>query len=331
MRVLVTGASGLLGSALCPILRDAGWEVRAMVRSSSSMDLVDTEEMEIVRGNVLEPASLEAAADGADAVVHAASSTLGRDEESIRHVNVDGTYNLVDALRRRRSRPRLVYVSSITAGGFGTSQHPLREDMIARPATTWGRTRLEAEEVVREHASTLGATILRFPTLYGPRDRFLPPLYRLIAFGVTVLPDDGSMELSILHVEDAARAAQTALSAGELEGGTYYVADDRPVPFKRFCGVIQAALGRSVSMPLKVSRAGMGRAGRILDRLQSLPQSLERRIPQEACPDLVRLLMGRGLVCDGSLLRERTGWLPRMDLAQGARRTIAWYRDHDLL
>ncbi len=331
MKVLVTGATGLLGSALCPLLRDAGHDVRAMVRQSSSTDLVDLASIEIVTGNVLEPESLAVAARGVDAVVHAAATVLGRDEEAIRRVNVDGTYALLDAVRRHDPGIRFIFASSIAAGGFGTSQHPLREDMIPRPATTYGRTKLEAEEIVREHSSRMTCTVLRFPVLYGPRDRFFPPLYRLIAFGITILPEDGSMEMSLLHAEDAASAVLRLLETHDPGADTFYAADDRPVAWKRFCGVVQSALGRSVSMPVRVNRNVLRRAEAALDRLRSLPGRLERRIPPDACPDVPRLLLGRGLVCDASLFRERTGWTPRLDLTQGVRRTIAWYRDHDML
>lgn len=331
MKILVTGATGLLGSTLCPALRDAGHDVRAMVRQTSSTDHADMQGLEIVTGNMLEPDSLAHATEGVDVVLHAAAAILGRDEEAIRKVNVDGTYSLVDVLLRSSPRPRLVYISSIAAGGFGTSQHPLREDMIPRPATTYGRTKLEAEEVVREHAARLGSTVLRFSTLYGPRDRFFHVLYRLIAFGVTILPDDGSMEMSLMHVDDAARAVVRLLEVEKPGRDTYYVADDRPVPFKRLCGVIQAALRRSVSVPLRINRPALGRAGGLIDRLGSLPHGVERRVPQGVCPDLVRLLMGRGLVCDGSLFREHTGWSPRLDLTRGMKRTITWFKDHDLI
>ena len=331
MKILVTGATGLLGSALCPLLRDAGHEVRAMVRQSSSTDLQDVASIEILTGNVLEPQSLPPVVHGVDAVVHAAAVVLGRDEEAIRRVNVDGTYALLDAVRRHDRDIRFVFISSIAAGGFGTSQHPLREDMIPRPATTYGRTKLEAEEIVREHASSMPCTVLRLPVLYGPRDRFFPPLYRLIAFGITVLPEDGSMEMCLLHSEDAAAAIMRLLEVRDPGADTFYAADDRPVPWKRFCGVVQAALGRSVSMPLKLNRNLMRRAEALLDGLASLPDRLERRIPPDACPDVARLLLGRGLVCDASLFRESTGWSPRLDLTQGVKRTIAWCRDHDVI
>jgi nucleoside-diphosphate-sugar epimerase len=331
MKILVTGATGLLGSALCPLLRNAGHEVRAMVRQSASTDLMDVASMEIVTGNVLEPESLAVAARGVDAVVHAAAAVMGRDEEAMRRVNVDGTYALIDAVRRHDPGIRFVLVSSIAAGGFGTTQHPLREDMIPRPATTYGRTRLEAEEIVREHASRMDCTVLRLPLMYGPRDRFFLPLYRLIAFGITLLPEGGSMEMCLLHADDAARAIVKLLETHDPGADTFYVADDRPVPWKRYCGVVQAALGRSVSMPVNVNRNVLRRVESLLDRLSSLPDRLERRIPPDACPDVARLLLGRGLVCDASLFRERTGWSARLDLAQGVRRTIAWHRDHDLL
>ena len=331
MKILVTGATGLLGSTLAQVLEGAGHDVRALARSSSSTEHLESDGIEIVRGNLLEPASLDEAIAGTDLVVHPAAAVLGRDQEALRRVNVDGTYALIDRMTRVPDRPAMVYVSSIAAGGFGTSQHPLREDMIPRPATWYGRTKLEAEEIVREHGGRMPVAVLRLATLYGPRDRFFPPLYRLIAFGITPLPDGGDMELSLLHVEDAARAILRVVESDGATGGTWYVADDRPVTWKRFCGVIQSSLRRSVSLPVDVEGRFIRRAEDLLERAGRLPGGIERRLPDALGPDLPRFLLGRGLVCDGSAFRQVTGWSPRWDLATGMKRTMRWYRDRDLV
>jgi len=331
MRILLTGATGLVGSALCPLLRSRGHELRALVRSTSDAAGVDLARIEVVRGNLLERESLAGAVRGVDAVIHAAGVLLDRDEESMRRVNVDGTHALLDAIRASGSRPRFVHVSTIAAGGFGTSQHPLREDQSPRPATTCGRTRLEAEEVVREHASRLSCTSLRLPLVYGPRDRLLPPLYRLIAFGLRPMPERGEVEMSLVFVEDAAEAVALVVEKDRTSHPAYYLSQGRPVAWRRLCSAIEAALGRSVSFPVSVGRSLLARAEGLLDRAPFLPRSVEHRLPPDLCPDLARLLLGRGLVCDGSLISEETGWTARTGLEAGLGRTMAWLRDHGRL
>jgi nucleoside-diphosphate-sugar epimerase len=332
MKILITGATGLLGSALGPALRDAGHEVRALVRFTSRTELQDLRGIETVHGNVMEPASLVDAVRGVDAVVHAAAAILGRDEESLRRVNVDGTYALLDAMTRADEGTRLVHVSSIAAGGFGTSSHPLDERMSPRPATHYGRTKLEAEELVREHGRRRPVTVLRFCTLYGPRDRFFPLLYRLIGLGLTPVLDDGELSMSLLHVSDAARAVMTVLGRdGPSPRPVWYVSSDAAVSWRRFCGVIESALGRRMSVPIPLPRGLLNRAEPLLERLADLPPAMEDRIPAGLCADLVRLLTGSGLVCDSTAFARATGWRPTVDIEDGVRETVRWHREHDLL
>jgi nucleoside-diphosphate-sugar epimerase len=332
MKILVTGATGLLGSALCPALRDRGHDVRALIRFSSRTELQDLEGIEVIRGNLLETDSLTDAVAGVDAVVHAAASILGRDEESARKINVDATFSLLDALRRTGNpASRFVFVSSITAGGFGTSQHPLHEEMRPRPATHYGRTKLEAEALVREHGRRMPTQVLRLCTLYGPRDRFFPVLYRLLDLGLAPQLHDGELEMSFLHVDDAAEAVISSLELGVCHAGPLYVAGDDPVSWRGFCDAIQSALGRRRSLSVSIPTGLLTRAETIADRISSLPATLEARIPQQLCPDLMRLLTGSGLVCDGSAFRSATGFSQRIDLKRGMLDTINWYREHDLI
>ncbi len=333
MRILVTGATGLLGSALLPILRAQGHRVRALVRFTSHTDLVDLRDVEIVQGNILEPDSLPDAISGVDVIVHAAASILGRDEEAMRRINVDGTDSLLAATRKVQGPPpRFVYVSSIAAGGQGTATHPLTEEMAPRPASHYGRTKLEAEELVREHGRRRPAAILRLCTLYGPRDRFFPMLYRLIDMGFTPVPGDGEMQMSFLHADDAARAVACAVLTADLSGqSAWYVASASSVTFNQFCDAIQKALGRRSSLHLPIRSGLLSRAESLLDRIGSLPGGLGDRIPQEICPDMLRLLASSGLVCDGSAFARVAGFSPATTLEHGLTSTIRWYRQNDLL
>ncbi len=324
MRILVTGSTGLLGSAVSALLGSSGADVRALARPSADTSFLVGRGIEIVRGDLLDSTSIGDAVRDVDAVVHAAAAILERDEEQVRRVNVDGTSTLLDAVRRRGSGVRrLVFTSSIAAGGFGTSQHPLREDMIPRPATTYGRTKLEAEELVREHARRFPVTILRLSTLYGPRDRFFPALYRISASGLSFLPEGGDLEISLMYVEDAARAVQLALQEPQIDRDTFYVAPPAAIRWRGLANAIRVAQGRRMSIPVSVPGSVLKWSERALERLASAPRPIARRIPKGVCADVARLLTGRGLVCDGTLFEEWTGFETRVTLAEGLRLSLA--------
>lgn len=333
MKILLTGSTGLLGSALCPALRDAGHHVRAMTRLTSSTDLVDMRDVQQIRGNVLEPESLLEAVRGQEVIIHAVASILDRDVEAVRRVNVDGTFHLLDAVRTHgHPDARFIYISSITAGGYGTSQTPLDERMKPRPATHYGRTKLEAEELVKEHGRNHRAVSLRLCTLYGPRDRFFPVLYRLIDLGLMPILGSGEMEMSLMHATDAVRAVMAAIDSPDApDEPFYYVSGPEAASWSHFCESIQRGLGRRRSVPVKIPGLLLTRAEGLLDRARGLPRRLRARIPHALCPDLVRMVSGSGLVCDGGRFASDTGFEASVDLDAGLRETIRWFRDHDLL
>ena len=118
MRVVVTGGTGFIGSSVVRLLRAAKHEVRMLVRTGSQTDHLGAHDLELVEGDILEPASLTSTFEGFDCVVHIAGS-LGRDPRSRREtwrVNVDGTVNVMNAALAA-SVPKVVYTSSVVAVG----------------------------------------------------------------------------------------------------------------------------------------------------------------------------------------------------------------------
>jgi nucleoside-diphosphate-sugar epimerase len=116
--------------------------------------------------------------------------------------------------------PRLVLVSSMAAGGPSPRDHPLRGDEPPAPVTAYGRSKLAAEHVVR--SSSLPWTIIRPPTVYGPRDREVLKVFQLVRLGLAPVFGDGTQQLSAVHGADLAEALIAAARSGATAGRTYY-------------------------------------------------------------------------------------------------------------
>ncbi len=172
MRVLVTGASGFVGSHLVPALVDRGHDVVAAVRRAGS---APPRAAESVVGTIDGETEWGAALDGIDAVVHLAARVhVMRDDASdplteFRRVNTAGTSRLLDAALERGVK-RFVFLSTIKVNGEKTTDHPFDAHSPRRPVDPYARSKAQAEELLLQAADRGGidVVIVRTPLVYGP-------------------------------------------------------------------------------------------------------------------------------------------------------------------
>src|ERR1700722_12501724 len=185
MKVLVTGASGFLGSHVADQLTRGGHDVRALVRKSSKRDFLERlDRIEFAYGSVEDAAKVADAVKGVDAIIHSAGLVKARSPEEFHRTNVDGTRNLIEAAKVHAPKlRRFVLVSSLAAAGPSLDGVPLDRDG-AGPVTHYGRSKLEAERVVLAAKDSLPVTILRPGAIYGPRDQEILVFFKSVKSGV---------------------------------------------------------------------------------------------------------------------------------------------------
>ncbi len=216
-KVLLTGASGLVGSRLLPRLVEAGFECRALVRRD--IDLPPG--AAAVHGDLDDPDSLPGALEGVEAVVHLAALFRTEDEEAIWRANCDGTRNLIAAAESHAPEARFIMAS--TSNVYDADQvRPGREGDPCTPAAAYPSSKIAAEALLRD--SALNWSILRFPFIYGDDDGHLAMMPKMAPrFGM-----HPAQTYSVLHHRDVMTAVGTALT-GAMDGQTVNIADDRPV------------------------------------------------------------------------------------------------------
>lgn len=222
MKALVTGASGFVGSAIARALIARGWDVRCLVRESSSRRNLESLSAELVFGDLADGASLERALAGCEALFHAAADyRLGaRDPRLLYQTNVEGTRNVLDAAERQRVE-HVVYTSSVATVGLPGDGSPGDEltpvglhDMIGH----YKRSKFLAEQVVREWARVLvhgRAVIVNPSSPMGPGDVKPTPTGQILvdaASGRT--PAYVDTGLNVVHVDDVAAGHLLALERG---------------------------------------------------------------------------------------------------------------------
>jgi nucleoside-diphosphate-sugar epimerase len=237
MKILVTGASGFVGRAVCSELDRREHEVVALVRRPGSEPAGTRAQI----GDLTDAASLQEAvpSQNPDAVVHLAAEIASqRDARRIREVNIEGTRRLLEACAAEGS-PRFVLASTVVTGeAHGELLEP---DKPLPVETPYGESKQEAERLVRE--SGLDAVVVRPSHVYGAGGWYAEELVkRLRQPGRLAVVGQGDNLWDVVRVEDVASAIADAVESAPA-GAVYHVADDEPITFYDFVALTARELG----------------------------------------------------------------------------------------
>lgn len=254
---LVTGATGFVGGRLAAALAGSGYRVRALTRRGSGLEALERLGVEVVRGDLADPASLRNAAQGASVVFHAAGrvSDWGPREAFLR-TNAEGTRNVVAACREA-GVARLVHLGSLTVLGLPRDGRVVSEETpTAQPARGdfYTESKLLAERwVVEAHGKGgLATTVVRPGAIWGPGDpNVIPRVARLLRRGAMPLVDGGRNLLGLTHVANLVHGLLLAAESGAAAGRLYHVTDGEEITAREALDAIADALGvRRPRLPL---------------------------------------------------------------------------------
>ncbi|WP_033320266.1 NAD-dependent epimerase/dehydratase family protein [Streptomyces yerevanensis] len=246
MYVLLTGATGFVGSRMVRYLLSQGHTVAALVRPETAPDAVQR----LREAGVHPFGDLAPALQACDAVVHLAAVTRAICARDFHRANADGTRALLHAAATLDTPPTVVVCSSLAAAGPSTLARPRTESDTPAPVSHYGCSKLAAEEVAHAYAARVPSVIVRPPAVYGPGDpALLPTLAAMIRAGIGVRPA-GSPRYCLIHVDDLCTALILALTVGrrldplDRQSGVYQVCDGSPRSFPEICDDLARALGR---------------------------------------------------------------------------------------
>jgi nucleoside-diphosphate-sugar epimerase len=311
--VLVTGASGFVGSALCRALLECGHAVRPAVRSGASPALPGGVEPVVV-GDLGTVADWTAALHGIDCVIHLAARTHVLRETAAdplaeyRRINLHATEQLARSAVAGGVR-RFVFMSSIKVNGERTSSEPYTERDPPRPEDAYGVSKREAEQALWQvtAGTATEAVVLRPPLVYGAgvKGNFLR-LLEIASRGWPLPLASVRNRRSMIYLGNLVDAVLACVMAPAAAGKTYLVSDGDDISTPELIRATAQALGvraRLFPCPVALLALAAGLAGK-RSELEKLTGSLQ---------------------VDGSLIRSELGWRPRYTLAQGLAETARWY------
>jgi 2-alkyl-3-oxoalkanoate reductase len=324
MTVLVTGAAGFLGGHVTDLLLASGERPRVLIRPGEGLSPSAQANVDVHRGDVGDRAALEPALRGVDRVLHCAArcGPWGPAAE-YESTNVRALQTLVRAALDAGVR-RLVHVSSITVhgndvGGVADESAPLREE-----PNPYSRSKLAGERVLERMIRDDGApvTIVRPGWIYGPRDRAsFARVARMIDKGRMVMVGAGANHLPLIYVRDAAQGVLLASESRQAAAKAYLLINDESVTQRDYINAIAAELGAPAPKRRIPYRLGL--------MLGAGAESLGRLSHREQAPPVMRYgiqLLGGENRFTITRARRELGFAPQVDLAEGVRRSVEWYR-----
>ncbi|CAG2136464.1 Aurachin B dehydrogenase [Cupriavidus yeoncheonensis] len=322
--VLVTGASGFLGSAVLRQALARGWRVRALVRASSPRANLADLPVEVVLGDMRDPAAVAAAMQGVRYLFHVAADyrLWAPDPEEIVRTNVDGTMAVMEAAQQAGVE-RVVYTSSVATLRVAGASAPVDETAALTPHEAIGaykRSKVLAERVVERMVAERGlpAVIVNPSTPIGPRDVRPTPTGRIIVEAATgKIPAFVETGLNLAHVDDVAAGHIQALEHGRT--GERYILGGDDVMLQQMLRDIAGLCGRrppTVQLP-RWPLYPLAHAAEAVARLT-------RKEPFITVDGLTMSKYKMFFRCDKA--RRELGYQPR-PYTEGLRDALAWFRE----
>jgi nucleoside-diphosphate-sugar epimerase len=317
MNALVTGATGFIGSHLCEELVKRGYKVTCLSRTTSNLKWIENLDIKLSKGDCTDGDSLLSAVEGADYIFHLAGLTKATSEDDFFCINAKGTENLIKAVSERNpGLKRFVYLSSLAATGPSKDGTPIREDAQPAPVSSYGKSKLEGEKAVLRYNGSIPITILRPPAVYGPRDRDMLVMFKMIKKGIFF--DLGKCYYSLLYVDDLVQGIILCAENKKAEGNIYFLSDTTIYTGEEIAMEISSALNVK-AMPLKIPKFAMPFFAFIGEKINK--QGIINR-------DRIKDFRHSHWICDPQKMTKEIGFIPKVGLKEGIKWTADWYRIH---
>lgn len=331
-KILITGASGFIGSFIVEEALKQGLEVWAAVRKSSSKAYLKDDRIHFIELDLSSENALKTQLKDVlfDYVVHAAGATKCLDVNDFHRINTQGTLHLVNALiATKQPLRRFVFISSLSIMGAIREQQPYKEITerdIPQPNTAYGESKLAAEKYLSTlTANSFPYVILRPTGVYGPRERDYFMMAKSIQQHLDFAVGYKQQDITFVYVTDVVQAVFLALEKGKT-GRSYFLSDGEVYQSSTFSDLIRKELGNPwwirVTAPLWLLRI-ITCVGEMISHITGKVTALNK--------DKYNIMKQRNWRCDITPARQELGYEPKVKLAEGVHNSILWYKKNKWL
>lgn len=333
-KVIITGASGFIGSFLVEKALSLGWQVWAGIRKSSSREYLQDSRIEFVDLEFSNVNRLTGQLSdfvekygGIDYIIHNAGVTKCLNSDDFDKINFKYTANLIEAINTANiSLGKFVLMSSLSAYGIGDEVNytPIKTADIPNPNTAYGESKIKAERFLEEKAA-FSYIIMRPTGVYGPREKDYFLMLKTVKSGLDVGAGFKSQHLTFIYVKDLVDAVYLALESSVRNKG-YFVADGDVYTDKEYTALVKKVLEKKYVLSLKVPLS-------VLKVISVISEEISKFTKKTSTlnRDKYKIMKQRNWECDITPLVQDLGFSPKYNLERGLRESVEWYKKNHWL
>jgi dihydroflavonol-4-reductase len=342
MKILITGASGFIGSFLVEEALNQGMEVWAGMRQSSSRKYLTDARIRFAELDFARPDKLRAQLQkhqtehqGWDIIVHAAGATKCLKKEDFERTNFTGTQNLVNELTELHMIPsQFIYLSSLSVFGAIRDQKasgnepwcylPILENDTPKPNTAYGASKFKSESFLMSH-SDFPWLIFRPTGVYGPREKDYFLMAQSIKSHIDFAVGYKPQEITFVYVKDVAQAIFKAIALN-VTHRAYFLSDGAVYHSRAFSDLLQKELGNPWVLHIKAPiwvLCAVCAIGGVISRMRHKVGTLNM--------DKYHILRQRNWQCDITPAEKELGYKPEYPLERGVHEAVVWYKEQGWL
>lgn len=326
MNALVTGSNGFIGSHLVEQLIQHHYEVSCLIRRTSNLRWIRGLPVKFINGDITDFNSLVPAVKNMDYVFHLGGVVRAKNEQEFYQANYEGTENLLRACQQKNpDLKKFIFLSSQAAVGPGFDKIPLQESDPPRPISIYGKSKLKAEQAVLEYGPYFPVTIIRPPSVYGPRDDDILEIFKYVKRGIKSMPGMKDKFVSLIHVRDLVDGIILVAESEKSTGQIYFLANPKIHSILEFETEIAHAMNKK-TITIRVPE--------FLIDFYAYVNELHSKMTDKIAivnKDKALEMKQRYWLVDSTKARNELRFVTRISLEEGIRETLLWYRQNKWL
>ena len=328
-KILITGASGFIGSFLVEEALKSKYEVYAGIRKSSNIEYLKDPGIKFLELDFSDPIKMNRQLKEAgdfDYVIHNAAATRALKKNDFFIINYQYTRNLIEELMKQKEVPKkFIYMSSLAAFGPGDPNqlNPIKSSGEAQPISTYGKSKLASENYLKS-LSDFPYIIIRPTAVYGPREKDLFRIFLLIDKNIELFMGHQKQHLSFIYVKDLARVVFQAIHSEVINKG-YFISDGNTYDSKSFGNMIKAHLDKKT--------LGIHFPGPLVKLIAMISESTKYLTQKQSLLNIEKIkeLQAVNWQCDIQETIEDLNFKAEYSLSQGIKESIEWYKNNNWL